>query len=645
MSGSQRRTPSRERDGLRGSAKFGDTQSRGVLGLTGQSILGGGGGRDTLFPPLRGSHTAADSSPSDQSASSAGVRPRVLGGTSRGQNLLDGTSSKISVRRQWFDDVPQQEKGQTLVMGGSRTRRRSQLQPPGSGETLVSFNFGAGGGGPGDTVGSGGKGLSFRGRPALVGVRDEEDRIVDFAPPPSTPGGPKTPAGERPWIPRPTSHGSIGFGDIGPNRGGPLKASRGRDEMRRSSTRPAFAHGGGGGVQALHTIKLAPLQGAHGLGSTLSRPSPGDESEEDNPGSLGADPERERSHRQTSKTVPAIPVAPISIQRPSEGRKTKTPSGRRHRLVMGETKDSADLMSGVEPQSFNGTSGAIPSDASPIRSPSNRSRQKKEKDIKSPPGSPEPLRVDDGWDETSSSSGSASSSSPSPSNSRRALDESAGETRTPHDWKEETIQQGLKAAGARKEEEEEEKDEREAPNLQPETPKRPQTEHGSRERSKRSERGRPVADVFEAVIDGKPCYMSKVEMIGAGSFGAVYLATVAGTGEKVAVKEMNLMPGSREDAVTALAVQRELKAFIEKKIKHPHIVRYLGHECSRDKLSIYLEYVHGGSVSDILSESQKAAGRPVPLKEALVAKYTREVLLALEYLHKQGIAHRLGGDE
>ena len=78
---------------------------------------------------------------------------------------------------------------------------------------------------------------------------------------------------------------------------------------------------------------------------------------------------------------------------------------------------------------------------------------------------------------------------------------------------------------------------------------------------------------------------------------------------------------------------------ILRELSHPHIVRYLGLERSFDPvgsqgcLSIFLEYVPGGSLSSMVE-------RFGPLPEVRVREVGRDVLTGLEYLHAHGIAHR-----
>jgi cell division control protein CDC15 len=55
--------------------------------------------------------------------------------------------------------------------------------------------------------------------------------------------------------------------------------------------------------------------------------------------------------------------------------------------------------------------------------------------------------------------------------------------------------------------------------------------------------------------------------------------------------------------------------------------------CTEHYLYIVLEYVEGGSLSDI-------AKKYAPLPEKIVANYVKQVLHGLEYLHDQTVIHR-----
>jgi mitogen-activated protein kinase kinase kinase len=125
-------------------------------------------------------------------------------------------------------------------------------------------------------------------------------------------------------------------------------------------------------------------------------------------------------------------------------------------------------------------------------------------------------------------------------------------------------------------------------------------------------------------------------LIGQGSFGSVFLALHAVTGELMAVKQVD-MPSKtsnevdkRKESMVA-ALRREIDLL--RTLNHPHIVQYLGSNSKDDKFNIFLEYVPGGSVAAMLNSYGK-------LKEPLIRNFVRQILLGLSYLHSKDIIHR-----
>ena len=128
------------------------------------------------------------------------------------------------------------------------------------------------------------------------------------------------------------------------------------------------------------------------------------------------------------------------------------------------------------------------------------------------------------------------------------------------------------------------------------------------------------------------------EMLGAGSFGTVYLGFNLSSGEMMAVKQMAIGVGGGAHAGSNGA---EVLASIEAEIsclqglRHPNIVRYLGVERDEAKgtLSIFLEYVAGGSIHALLSKFGA-------FSESLCRRYMRHILEGVHYLHTHKIVHR-----
>ena len=126
----------------------------------------------------------------------------------------------------------------------------------------------------------------------------------------------------------------------------------------------------------------------------------------------------------------------------------------------------------------------------------------------------------------------------------------------------------------------------------------------------------------------------KGTLIGAGSFGSVFLALNSLTGELMAVKQVEMPTSTKEDArkqsmIDALA--REIALL--KDLQHPNIVQYLSSSKEDNCFNIFLEYVPGGSVAAMLNNYG-------PLKEPLVRNFVRQILQGLAYLHGKNIIHR-----
>jgi mitogen-activated protein kinase kinase kinase len=128
----------------------------------------------------------------------------------------------------------------------------------------------------------------------------------------------------------------------------------------------------------------------------------------------------------------------------------------------------------------------------------------------------------------------------------------------------------------------------------------------------------------------------KGALIGQGSFGSVYLALHAVTGELMAVKqvEMPTDTGTQLDAKKKNMVEAlKHEIGLLRELKHENIVQYLGSNSDETHLNIFLEYVPGGSVATMLVNYG-------PLGESLITNFVRQILNGLAYLHSKDIIHR-----
>jgi mitogen-activated protein kinase kinase kinase len=159
----------------------------------------------------------------------------------------------------------------------------------------------------------------------------------------------------------------------------------------------------------------------------------------------------------------------------------------------------------------------------------------------------------------------------------------------------------------------------------------------------------------------------KGDLIGRGSFAMVYYGIHPLTGTLMAVKQVRLpaAPNQRlnisndckydynnadEDekeinSTAPLSVnrieerRRTMVAALQREIdllrtlRHPNIVGYLGTLCDAEYLSVFLEYVSGGSIASIIR-------RDGYVSVDRIRHYVPQILDGLAYLHHRSIIHR-----
>lgn len=126
------------------------------------------------------------------------------------------------------------------------------------------------------------------------------------------------------------------------------------------------------------------------------------------------------------------------------------------------------------------------------------------------------------------------------------------------------------------------------------------------------------------------------QLIGKGSYGRVYLGINLTTGDFLAVKQVEV---NAKAFGSDVAKMKEMVGALDQEIdtmqhlEHPNIVQYLGCERKDYSISIFLEYISGGSVGSCLRKHGK-------FEESLVSSLTRQTLAGLAYLHTEGVLHR-----
>ncbi|KUI72495.1 MAP kinase kinase kinase mkh1 [Cytospora mali] len=128
----------------------------------------------------------------------------------------------------------------------------------------------------------------------------------------------------------------------------------------------------------------------------------------------------------------------------------------------------------------------------------------------------------------------------------------------------------------------------------------------------------------------------KGQLIGKGTYGRVYLGMNATTGEFLAVKEVEVNPkaaGGDKNKMKELVAALDQEIDTMQHLDHVNIVQYLGCERKETSISIFLEYIPGGSIGSCLRKHGK-------FEESVVSSLTRQTLSGLAYLHREGILHR-----
>ena len=122
--------------------------------------------------------------------------------------------------------------------------------------------------------------------------------------------------------------------------------------------------------------------------------------------------------------------------------------------------------------------------------------------------------------------------------------------------------------------------------------------------------------------------------LGKGAFGEVYLTSKQGSHEKFATKKIDKKFTSNPRAKKYL--DNEIN--ILKEIDHPNIIKLYEVKETNKFYYLVMELCNGGGLSDCLEDYQNKYKKPFP--EEVVQYLMRQIMSAINYLHKKNILHR-----
>ncbi|XP_010501010.1 PREDICTED: mitogen-activated protein kinase kinase kinase YODA isoform X2 [Camelina sativa] len=154
----------------------------------------------------------------------------------------------------------------------------------------------------------------------------------------------------------------------------------------------------------------------------------------------------------------------------------------------------------------------------------------------------------------------------------------------------------------------------------PTSPTSPSAVHGSR-----------IVGGYETPSPSGFSKWKKGKFLGSGTFGQVYQGFNSEKGKMCAIKEVKVISDDQTSKECLKQLNQEINLLSQ--LCHPNIVQYYGSELSEETLSVYLEYMSGGSIHKLLKEYGS-------FTEPVIQNYTRQILAGLAYLHGRNTVHR-----
>jgi serine/threonine protein kinase len=120
-----------------------------------------------------------------------------------------------------------------------------------------------------------------------------------------------------------------------------------------------------------------------------------------------------------------------------------------------------------------------------------------------------------------------------------------------------------------------------------------------------------------------------IKPISRGAFGKVYLCRKKVTKDLYAIKVLKKVDMVRKNMVSQVMAERKVLSLS----RNPFVVRLYYAFQSKEFLYLVMEYLNGGDLSSLISSFGC-------FDDEMCRVYSAEVILALEYLHANGITHR-----
>ncbi|KAI9263199.1 kinase-like domain-containing protein [Phascolomyces articulosus] len=133
-----------------------------------------------------------------------------------------------------------------------------------------------------------------------------------------------------------------------------------------------------------------------------------------------------------------------------------------------------------------------------------------------------------------------------------------------------------------------------------------------------------------ALLNGR---YEKICTLGKGNFGKVYLARDCNTGQEVAVKVVDRASIKSGDQRQHALNEKKICEGFAQRLNHKNVVHVYEVFTDHENIYVAMEYVEGGELFEKIKQRHR-------LEEPLAKRWFREVIEAVNYIHKNGIVHR-----